>query len=86
MVGANPKLAGQVDTIQEIIKRTADPKTLVKIVVAYPDWMSPTRYTAMGVSTLCAVQEALKYQTSRTDKVSASNFQLFPNLQLQALC
>jgi hypothetical protein len=51
MVGANPKLAGQVDTIQEIIKRTADPKTLVKIVVAYPDWMSPTRYTAMGVST-----------------------------------
>lgn len=25
MVGANPLLAGQVDTIQEIIKRTAEP-------------------------------------------------------------
>lgn len=80
MVGANPKLAGQVDTIQEIIKRTADPKTFSQDCSGLSGLDVPNPIYGYGrINSLRAVQEALKYQTSRTDKVSASNFQLFPN-------
>ncbi|HQW96736.1 MAG TPA: T9SS type A sorting domain-containing protein, partial [Saprospiraceae bacterium] len=66
--------------IQEIIKRTADPKTFSQDCSGLSGLDVPNPIYGYGrINSLRAVQEALKYQTSRTDKVSASNFQLFPN-------
>ncbi len=80
MVGANPKLAGQVDTIQEIIKRTADPKTFDQDCSGLSGLAVPNPIYGYGrINSLRAVQEALKYQTSSTVKASTSNLQMFPN-------
>ncbi|MBK8841338.1 MAG: S8 family peptidase [Saprospiraceae bacterium] len=80
MVGANPLLAGQVDTIQEIIKRTAEPIPSGQSCSGFDGGTIPNAVYGYGrINALKAVNEALKFTLSRNSLNNDLSFSLYPN-------
>ncbi|MCO6460980.1 MAG: S8 family peptidase [Saprospiraceae bacterium] len=80
MVGANPGLRGQVDTIQEIIKRTAEPLTLNQDCSGLSGMDVPNPIYGYGrINALRAVQEALKYTSGNKSVTTRQLIDIFPN-------
>lgn len=80
MVGANPDLAGQVDTIQEIIKRTADPLTLDQTCNGLSGLDIPNPIYGHGrINAFKAVTAAINHGTNKTVSNKYHSLQLYPN-------
>jgi len=80
MVGANPSLAGQVDTIQEIIKRTADPLTLGQDCNGFSGLEVPNPIYGYGrINALRAVEAAVGHVMSRVDRCNVAGLEIYPN-------
>lgn len=81
MIGANPDLAGQVDTIQEIIKRTAEHLTSDQDCSGISGLEIPNPIYGFGrINALRAVIEGQKF-TLKENKITAGqiNFKTYPN-------
>lgn len=80
MVGANPSLAGQVDTIQEIIKRTAEPLTLGQDCSGFSGLEVPNPIYGYGrINALRAVDAAVNHVVSRVYHNNAVGLEVYPN-------
>jgi subtilisin family serine protease len=83
MISANPDLAGQVDTIEQIIEQTAVPKTTEQNCGDIPGTQVPNNTYGYGrVDALAAVEAALALippPPSGTDEQVKANIQVFPN-------
>ena len=81
MISANPKLAGQVDTIESILKRTALHLTTGQMCGMVPGSAIPNNTYGYGrIDALRAVLEGLKYKPSAIKNVdNQSLVQVYPN-------
>ena len=81
MISANPKLAGQVDTIESIIKRTALRLTTSQMCGTVSGSAIPNNTYGFGrIDALSAVLEGLKYKPSAIKTVdNQSIVQVYPN-------
>ncbi len=81
MISANPKLAGQVDTIESIIKQTAKSLTTGAEKCGGVSSLSvPNNTYGYGrIDALAAVKRALKFVRTPTVEFTTQNFKLFPN-------
>jgi hypothetical protein len=82
MISANPKLAGQVDSIERIIERTAVPKFTEQECGGIQGSVSPNNTYGYGrVDALAAVKKALEFKlTLPSQDVDNQYFvKLFPN-------
>ena len=81
MISANPKLAGQVDTIESIIKRTARPMTTTQNCGNVLGTTIPNNTYGYGrIDALSAVLEGLKYKTSPVESIDNQTIvQVYPN-------
>ena len=81
MISANPKLAGQVDTIENIIKRTARHMTTTQNCGTILGTAVPNNTYGFGrIDALSAVLEGLKYKTSPIKDIdNQSVVRVYPN-------
>ena len=81
MISANPKLAGQVDTIESIIKRTALHLTTGQMCGTVSGSAIPNNTYGYGrIDALSAVLEGLKYKPSAIKHIDNQSFvQVYPN-------
>ena len=81
MISANPKLAGQVDTIESIIKRTALHLTTGQNCGTTLGTAVPNNTYGYGrIDALAAVMEGLKYKTSAVKEIDNQTLvQVYPN-------
>ncbi len=81
MISANPKLAGQVDTIESIIKRTALHLTTGQMCGTVSGSAIPNNTYGYGrIDALSAVLEGLKYKPSAIKNIdNQSIVQVYPN-------
>jgi serine protease AprX len=81
MISANPKLAGQVDTIESIIKRTARKMTTTQNCGTILGTAVPNNTYGHGrIDALFAVLEGLKYKTSPIENIDNQTVvQVYPN-------
>lgn len=78
MISANPALRGKVELIEEILEKTAEPKTTEQDCGEYPGSEIPNAVYGHGrINALKAVEEALKY--TNTADVVQLDLKLFPN-------
>ena len=81
MISANPKLSGQVDLIEEIIRKTSVRKETEGHCV-YPELeedMGNYLYGSGRVDALAAVMEALNYTTSSRQTTKIRGWKIYPN-------
>ncbi|MBL7816415.1 MAG: S8 family serine peptidase [Saprospiraceae bacterium] len=70
MISANPKLAGQVDTIENILKRTAKPMITAQNCGNVLGTTIPNNTYGYGrIDALSAVLEGLKYKPSKAEQI-----------------
>ena len=81
MISANPKLAGQVDSIESIIKQTAYRLTTGAENCGGISGMSiPNNTYGYGrIDALAAIKRALKFVRTPTIEIAQTDFKLFPN-------
>ncbi len=80
IVGANPDLAGQVDTIQEIIKRTADPLTTDQDCNGHSGLDIPNPVYGYGrINAFKAVMAAINHSANKTEHLAYAIPDLYPN-------
>jgi len=82
ILSANPDLAGEVDTIEQILKLTAIPKTTDQSCNGVSGSEVPNNTYGYGrISVLKAVEEALERRTStnNTDLNQANKWKVYPN-------
>ncbi len=81
MISANPKLSGQVDSIESIIKQTAYRLTTgAENCGGVSGLTIPNNTYGYGrIDALAAVKRAVKFVRTPTVEVSTQNFKLFPN-------
>ncbi len=81
VISANPELAGQVDTIENIIRLTAVPKTIQQNCGDITGDLVPNNTYGFGrVDALAAVQAALGYTgPSAASEIGEGRVNLFPN-------
>jgi hypothetical protein len=81
MISANPALAGQVDTIEAILRRTARPQFSDQDCGPLPGNQSPNAVFGYGIiDAKAAVEEALQFVVSNTEDAGAGlNLRVFPN-------
>ena len=81
MISANPDLAGQVDTIESIIERTAVPKTTDQQCGDVPGSNVPNNTYGFGrIDALAAVEAALAFiPTGIEDDLRSSYINVYPN-------
>jgi subtilisin family serine protease len=81
MISANPALAGQVDTIEAILRRTARPQFSDQDCGPLPGDQSPNAVFGYGIiDAKAAVEEALQFVVSNTSKASLGlELQVYPN-------
>jgi serine protease AprX len=81
MISANPALAGQVDLIEDIIEKTAVPKTTDEQCGDIPGSQVPNNTYGFGrVDALAAVEASLALiETSVEDENQASGINVYPN-------
>lgn len=81
MISANPALAGQVDTIEAILRRTARLKFSDQDCGPLPGDQSPNAVFGYGIiDAKAAVEEALQFVVSNTEELSFSfDLQIYPN-------
>ncbi len=82
MISANPKLAGQVDAIEKIIKNTAKPLQSSQSCGVTSGMTIPNNTYGYGrIDALAAVRAALAYKptTPTTEVVSGSSVRVYPN-------
>ncbi len=81
MISANPKLAGQVDSIESIIKQTAYRLTTgAENCGGIAGTAIPNNTYGYGrIDALAAVKRALKFVRTPTIEVTHADFKLFPN-------
>lgn len=78
MISANPALRGQVELIEEILKKTAEPKTTEQDCGDYLGSEIPNAVYGYGrINALRAVKEALKF--TNVSNVVQLDLKLFPN-------
>lgn len=79
MISANPALAGQVETIEQIIEETAEPAYSRHTCGDIPPDQFPNPITGYGqISALAAVQKALTI-SSNEEPVAGQQLHVFPN-------
>lgn len=79
MISANPALAGQVETIEQIIEETAVPAYSVHTCGGMPPDEFPNAITGHGqISALAAVQKALTISTNE-EPLPGQQLRVFPN-------
>lgn len=80
MISANPKLAGQVDTIQRIIETTAlQLKTSENCGGVSGQTIPNNTYGYGRVDALAAVKKALQYKSTPTQDIKPAMVNIFPN-------
>ena len=81
MISANPKLAGQVDSIESIIKQTAYRLTTgTENCGGISGTAIPNNTYGYGrIDALAAVKRALKFVRTPTVEIKSADFKLFPN-------
>ena len=80
MVGANPDLAGQVDTIQEIIKQTAVPLKTDQDCSGVDGENIPNPVYGYGrINALAAVNEGKKFVLLKNKQIQSVEFSISPN-------
>ncbi|MCB0520728.1 MAG: S8 family serine peptidase [Lewinellaceae bacterium] len=80
MISANPDLAGQVDTIENIIERTAVPLFTDQECGGVPGTLTPNNTYGYGrVDALAAVAEALSLVVSQSVEEVAGEVSVYPN-------
>ena len=81
MISANPKLAGQVDTIERIIELTAKPMMTTQNCGTVEGTKVPNHTYGFGrVDALAAVKKALLYKTTRIKTLDNQTFvKAYPN-------
>jgi serine protease AprX len=81
MISANPKLAGQVDTIERILEQTAKPMTTTQNCGAISGTSVPNHTYGYGrIDALAAVKKALLYTPKLSQTIENQGFiKVYPN-------
>lgn len=81
MISANPAIAGQVDSIEQILRRTARPTFTTQDCDSLLGNQVPNAVFGYGIlDAKAAVEEALKFQITSTYQLEAgTNLKIFPN-------